>query len=311
MLWRKLRSRPVLTFFTIAEQSANNDCARGYTMSLKPARLALLACASVALQFGMATVGHAAEAQAPDNTRVLEFNPANKKGPQGDTWASIAKLPEWTGAWGLDQASFGKGMAAATGQDLKNPNMAPLSQKWEAMRMSNGAANGGRGPADGVDNNSNKCIPNGMPGLMGAPFAFQFIYTPGEVIILPENNSVRRIFTDGRKHPEDGEATFNGHSIGYWENNVLVVETVNMKSKAEYFMGLKTSGKQRIVERMYRLNPTTMRVDFTVIDPVAFTKPWNFTRTYELSKHGMVEYYCTENNRDSNEFIDLTPPPLE
>ncbi len=82
-----------------------------------------------------------------------------------------------------------------------------------------------------------------MPGLMGAPCAFQFILTPGEIIILPENNSVHRIFTDGRKYPEDGEATFNGHSIGYWENNVLVVETVNMNNKAEYFMGLKTSGR--------------------------------------------------------------------
>lgn len=273
-----------------------------------PIKFALLACASLALQLGISGSSYAADAKVADNTQVLQFNPANKKGPQGDTWASIAKLPDWSGAWGLDQASFGKGMDAATGQNRSNPNMAPLTDKWEAMRMSNGAANGGRGPVDGVINNSNTCIPNGMPGLMGAPFAFQFIYTPGEIIILPENNSVRRIFTDGRKHPEDGEATFNGHSIGYWENDVLVVETVNMKNKAEYFMGLKTSGKQKIVERIYRSGPKQMRIDFTVNDPVAFTKPWNFTRTYDLSEHGMIEYYCTENNRDSNGFIDLTPP---
>ncbi|MGC3980480.1 MAG: hypothetical protein QM808_04390 [Steroidobacteraceae bacterium] len=282
-------------------------------MPLKLTHLA--ACVGLALQLGVASHSYAADAKAtasatPDNTKVLEFNPANKKGPQGENWASIAKLPDWTGAWGLDQASFGKGMAAATGQDRSNVNMAPLNDKWEAMRMSNGAANGGRGPADGVVNNSNTCIPNGMPGLMGAPFAFQFIYTPGEIIILPENNSVRRIFTDGRKHPADGEATFNGHSIGYWENNVLVVETVNMKNKSEYFMGLKTSGTQKIVERLYRESPKKFRIDFTVTDSVAFTKPWNFTRTYDLSEHGMVEYYCTENNRDSNGFINLTPPPV-
>lgn len=280
-------------------------------MPIKPIKLALLACAGLVLQAGIASASYAAAAVAPDNTKVLEFNPANKKGAQGDTWASIAKLPDWQGAWGLDRASFSKGMDAATGQNRSNPNMAPLTDKWEAMRMSNGAANGGRGPETGVINNSNTCIPNGMPGLMGAPFAFQFIFTPGEVIILPENNSVRRIFTDGRKHPEDGEATFNGHSIGYWENDVLVVETVNMKNKAEYFMGLKTSGKQKIVERIYRSSPVQMRIDFTVTDPVAFTKPWNFTRTYDLSQHGMIEYYCTENNRDSNDFIDLTPPPEE
>lgn len=272
-------------------------------------RLLTILAASVVMQWVTpAQAATATSATAPDNTKVLEFNPANKKGPQGDTWDSIAKLPDWKGAWGLDSASFGKGMDAATGQNRNNPNMAPLNDKWEAMRMSNGAANGGRGPETGVINNSNTCIPNGMPGLMGAPFAFQFIFTPGEIIILPENNSVRRIFTDGRKHPADGEATFNGHSIGYWENEVLVVETVNIKRTAEYFMGLKTSGTHKIVERIYRSGPKQMRIDFTVTDTTAFTRPWNFTRTYDLSDHGMIEYYCTENNRDSNGFIDLTPP---
>lgn len=266
--------------------------------------------AGTEISFGQTATGQKAAAQTPASEQLV-FDPSKKMGPQGDNWESIAKLPKWEGAWGLDQTSFGKGMDAATGQDRKNPNMAPLTDVWEAKRMSNGAANGGRGPVDGVDNNSNKCIPNGMPGLMGAPFAFQFVYTPGEIIIIPENNSVRRIFTDGRKHPDDTDKTFNGHSIGYWVGDTLMVETVAIKSKAEYFMGLKTSGQHRVIERMRRVSPTKFQIDFTVTDPVAFTKPWNFTRTYDLSKHGMIEYYCTENNRDSNEYIDLTPPPLE
>jgi hypothetical protein len=241
----------------------------------------------------------------------LVFDTSKKFGPQGENWQSIARLPNWSGAWGLDQGSFGAGMAAATGQDRNGPYNAPLTDEWEARRMANGAANGGRGPADGVDNNSATCVPSGMPGIMGAPFAFEFIYTPGQVLILPESLSLRRIFTDGRGHPADLDQTFNGHSIGYWVGDTLMVDTVGIKAKAEFFMGLKTSGQTHVIERIHRRSPTSMQIDFTVTDPKALKRPFNFTRTYEISKKGMVEYYCTENNRDSNGVIDLTPPPLE
>lgn len=239
--------------------------------------------------------------------------PKNKwTGEQGDTWASIAKLPDWRGAWGLDGPSFQRGVQIATGTDPKRPNQAPLTPKYEARRLANGAANGGRGPeGTGVINNSATCLPNGMPGLMQAPLAFEFVFAPGIVYIMPENNSIRRIFTDGRGHPGDDQAdpTFNGHSIGHWEGQTLVVDTVNISKKAEYFMGLKTSGKQQVIERIFKKDPATLEIDTTVIDADAFTKPFQYVKTYSISKRGMMEYVCLENNRDSNGLIDLTPPP--
>jgi hypothetical protein len=233
----------------------------------------------------------------------------NHPGEQGGDWVSVAKLPDWRGAWGLDGPSFQKGVQIATGVDPKRENQAPLTPKYEAMRLENGAANGGRGRTDGVINNSAFCIPNGMPGLMQAPFAFEFVFAPGMVYVFPENNSLRRIFTDGRPHPADPDLTFNGHSIGYWEGNVLVVDTVGITRRAEYFMGLKTSGKHRVVERMFKKDAKTFQIDTVIYDNEAFTKPFSYSKTYALSTRGMMEYVCQENNRDSNAFIDLTPPP--
>ena len=74
-------------------------------------------------------------------------------------------------------------------------------------------------------------------------------------------------------------------------------------------MGLKTSGKTHIIERLHRTGKDTFAIDFTVADPQALTKPWVYTRTYKMTPRGMMEYVCMENNRDSNGAIDLTPPP--
>jgi hypothetical protein len=229
-------------------------------------------------------------------------------GEQGQSWASVAKLPDWRGAWGLDAESFRRGVQIATSPDPNNPYHPPLTPAFEAKRLANGAANGGHGPATGTINNSANCIPNGMPGLMQAPFAFEFVMAPGMVYVLPENNSVRRIYTDGRAHPDDPDPSFNGHSIGHWEGSVLVVDTVGISKRAEYFMGLKTSGHAHVIERMFKRDAKTFQIDTTVDDPVAFTKPFVYTKTYQLSSHGMMEYVCAENNRDNNGTLDLTPP---
>ena len=234
--------------------------------------------------------------------------PVGPASPQGDSWRSIAKLPDWAGAWGLDDASFARSRDAATNPDTNNPNVPPLTAEYAAKRLANGAANGGHGPESGVINNSAKCIPNGMPDIMQAPYAFEFLFTPGRVTIIAENDQVRRIFTSRRTHPDDPDPTFNGDSIGHWEGNTLVVDTVAILPEAEFFMGLRTTGKTHVIERMFRKNADTFQIDTTVIDPIAFTKPYRYTKTYKLAPAGMTEYVCEQNNRDNNGPVDLTPP---
>lgn len=253
-----------------------------------------------------------AHAPATDPLPPIVFDPGKKSGPQGDTWASVAKLPDWKGAWGLDQDSFRRGVDTAT-KIGPSPNRAPLNSEWEAKRLANGAFNGGKGPDNtGVINNSATCRPNGVPDIMQAPFAFEFLFTPGQITIVPENNNVRRIFTDGRGHPSADKITpsFGGDSIGYWVGNTLYIDTIGLLPDDEIFMGMKQTGNGHVIERVFRKDAKTMQIDTTFIDPTEFTRPWTYTKTYAYSPRGMLEYYCIQNNRDANGFIDLTPPPL-
>jgi hypothetical protein len=241
-------------------------------------------------------------------TLLIGVASAGEKSPQGGTWDSIKQLPDWSGVWGLDDVSFAKTVAASSAAD-GNPNIPPLTAEYAALRRENGAANGGRGPnGKGVVTNSVNCVPDGVPGVMTAPFAFEFLFTPGRVTIIPEDNEVRRIYTDGRPHPDDPDPTFMGHSIGHWEGKTLVVDTVGMLAQAQLLVGLHVTEKTHVVERIFRKDAETMQIDTTVTDPIIFTRPDRYTRTYKASKAGMVEYYCTQNNRDTNLNVDLSPP---
>ena len=137
-------------------------------------------------------------------------------GPQGDTWASIAKLPDWQGIWELDWR-HGGGLAAARPAP---PKLTPTAQaKLDAYRK---AQQSGKDLAPEQAN----CLPPGMPGIMTQPYPIEFLYSPGKVAIAVEAYmQLRQVFTDGRGHPKDPDPLFNGHSIGHWEGDVLVVNT--------------------------------------------------------------------------------------
>jgi hypothetical protein len=228
--------------------------------------------------------------------------------PQGGSWDSIKQLPDWTGAWTLDDESFGKVIGASGGPD-GDPNIPPLTSRWAALRKANGAANHGQGPeGKGVETNSVHCLPDGMPGMMVAPLSFEFLLAPGHVVVLSEDGEVRRIYTDGRPHPKDLDQTFSGHSIGHWEGNTLVVDTVGMLPQAQLFVGLHITDKTHVSEHIFLRNPRSIQIDTTVTDSEMFTKPFHYTRTYKHNDAGMTEYVCEQNNRDNNGKVDLTPP---
>jgi len=232
-------------------------------------------------------------------------------GLQGRTYQELAQMPDWSGTFALDAKSFAAGRQAATNPRTDLPDSAPLNATFEAKRLANGAARGGQGPINGVINNSARCIPNGMPDVMQAPYGFQFLLSPGQVTIIPDNNQVRIIYTDGRGHPsgDDLVPTFAGDSIGHWEGDTLVVDTIGIVPQAEVFMGLRETANSHVIERMRRVDKMHFRIDTTLINPDMLTKPWHYTRTYLLTPAGHSEYYCEQDNRDSNGVVDLTPPP--
>jgi len=131
---------------------------------------------------------------------------------------------------------------------------------------------------------SSHCFPSGTARL-NAPL--QMFQIPGQVwMIYQENTEVRQIFTDGRKHPQGDalELTWNGHSIGTWEGDTLVVDTVGMRDETLLDgAGHVHSDQLRIVERIRRIAYDVLQIEKTYTDPKALTKPHTEVNTYPLA----------------------------
>jgi len=153
------------------------------------------------------------------------------------------------------------------------------------------------------DTDAANCLPPGMPGVMTQPYPIQILVTPGEVTIIQEAYmQVRHVHTDGRDHPADPDLTFNGDSIGHWEGDTLVVDTVGLAPQAVLQQGVTHSKNEHIVER-YRLSePNMLEVKTRIEDPGVLAKPWDTTAQYARHpEYSLAEYICEQNNRNSFE----------
>ena len=103
---------------------------------------------------------------------------------------------------------------------------------------------------------------------------------------------------DGREHPKDLEQTYMGHSIGRYEGDTLVIDTIGFNDKTWLDpMGLPHSDALHVVERISRTDHDTLQVDYTLDDPKAYTKPWTAQRIFNLHPDWQIkEYVCAENN---------------
>jgi hypothetical protein len=226
---------------------------------------------------------------------------AQPQGEQGNTWESIAKLPDFGGLWEV-------GGGGPRGGGAEPPSFTPEY----AAKLAEFQAATARGEIE--DGPSANCVPNGMPSIMTQPYPIEFLFTPGKVTILIEAYAQwRQIFTDGREHPEDPDLTFNGHSIGHWEGGTLVVDTVGFTTDTAIGnQGQRHSERMRIVERFRLAEPDRLEVQTTIHDEEALTKPW--TRTASYGRHRdwtLAEYVCQQNNRnfttdDGKSGIDLS-----
>jgi hypothetical protein len=234
-------------------------------------------------------------------TLVVVGHAPAQSGPQGDTWDSIAKLPDFGGLWEI--TSGGGPRAPGAQPELTPPYAARLRQYQEAQA---------RGEIE--DSPTANCVPNGMPAIMTQPYPLEILLTPGKVTILIEAYSQwRQIFTDGREHPEDPDLTFNGHSIGHWEDGTLVVDTVGFTTDTGLAnFGMRHSEHMRVVERFRLAGADVLEIETTITDREALAKPW--TRTARYGRHRdwtLAEYVCQQNNRnfttdDGKAGIDLT-----
>lgn len=173
---------------------------------------------------------------------------------------------------GLAVLSFGKDM----------PAMTPSAQaKYDAIRK--GTHGPAERPRDEVDPHIH-CLPYGMPRALAVNQPFEIVQAPGRVFMLFEaDDMVRRICTDGRRLPKDAEPAYMGHSIGKWEGSTLVVETAGLNDLTWMDgLGHPHSDALHITERIRRIDPHTLQIDFTFDDPKTWVKPWSAAKFYEL-----------------------------
>jgi hypothetical protein len=138
------------------------------------------------------------------------------------------------------------------------------------------------------------CWPLGVPRFMTRYWPIQIIQLPTMVQITSMfNNSVRWIYTDGRPHPKDEDLveTYNGHSIGHWEDTTLVVDTVGMTDEHKWIQaGVPSSTKLRVVERFTLADGgKALDVHFTMTDPESWEGDWISTKRFRYEDRTDIE----------------------
>ena len=141
------------------------------------------------------------------------------------------------------------------------------------------------------------CFPPGVPRAYAHPFPMQIVQAPDEVVMLFEYDSMRRqIYTDGRPHDTSLGPSWMGDSIGHWEGDTLVVETINFNDRTWIDrVGHPHSDALRVVERFRRINHDHLLVEITIEDPKAYAKPWTAHLDFLLRpKWRLEEQFCEE-----------------
>ncbi len=130
------------------------------------------------------------------------------------------------------------------------------------------------------------CVPRGVPRAYLQRRPFEIYQLPGRVIIIYEADwRPRLIYTDGRGHPEGAPSAFMGHSIGKWDGDTFVVETIGLMGGDATWLDSQAhphSDALRVVERLRRVNHDTLEIDVLIDDPKMYTKPWGGKMVFQL-----------------------------
>ncbi|HTX16342.1 MAG TPA: hypothetical protein VMD77_13675 [Candidatus Baltobacteraceae bacterium] len=254
--------------------------------------------------------------------------------------AASTGLPDWSGQWenvGATPDATG-GFNQTLDQVLKQMEWSPplnaaTKAKVDAMqareRKRLAAVARGEDPGGAFT-----ACTFGYPGLMlDTPLMFEVLVTPKETALIFSSREIRHIYTDGRPHTakKDLWATPWGDSIGHWEGQTLVMDTIAVKDPygppdsgsavaafgdVEGFLTIGILTQQaHFIERMRMIDPGHLEDQMTIIDPANLTAPWHMRRTYERVAHLHRMVYEDCEGEDRNPVVDghftLTPPPSD
>jgi hypothetical protein len=165
-------------------------------------------------------------------------------------------------------------------------------QAWARERMAQ------KGP---TDDPYTRCVTPGGPRMHLLPTMKKIAQMPALMIILNEYNmSYRQVFLDGRPLPVDPQPTWNGYSSARWDGDTLVVESIGFRDDQWLdAAGSPLTSAARVVERFRRPDYGHLRIEITVDDPKAYTRPWtvNVEQSIVLDTE-MLDAVCWENEKD-------------
>lgn len=210
-----------------------------------------------------------------------------------------AQVPDITGSW--ERYGFAPGQRGGGPRDQTIPPPAgqpPLKaqylKEWQTkVQATRDAAAKGEPLATG----NVACIPEGMPAMMGAQFPMEILQSRGQVTIIEEAfTQVRRILLDRpQKSIDDVEPGFYGHSVGHWQGDTFVVDTIGVKESVR-FQNVPHSKNMHIRERMHLVAPNILWDEITIDDPEVLEKPWQVTYAYRrMPDYTLLEYVCEDN----------------
>ncbi|HEX3377757.1 MAG TPA: hypothetical protein VHS29_12900 [Candidatus Acidoferrales bacterium] len=233
---------------------------------------------------------------APKKAAMAKSEAASKPVPK-----MADGTPDFSGVWeGHMPASARKWASYSFTGDI--PEMTPFGKAiYEKTKPSWGP----RAVVDSTDmvnpttGNEIGCFPTGVPRIYVHPFPMEILQVPGRVVQLFEfNHFVRQIYTTGaHEHAKDLDPSWMGDSVGWWEGDTLVVDSVAFNDKTWLDRaGLPHSDQLHVVEHISRPNFKTLVVHITVDDPKAYTKTWEGERIYELEPDWkLTEMICEDN----------------
>ncbi|OFW28346.1 MAG: hypothetical protein A3J28_09640 [Acidobacteria bacterium RIFCSPLOWO2_12_FULL_60_22] len=229
---------------------------------------------------------------------VLVFSPvilAQTAKPSGAAKAqAAAPTPDLSGVW----------LGQSVHRFFKPNDVLPMQpwaeEKFKTVREGQDPTDKGR---NDIDPALTRCAPPGFPRILAQPYPMEIVQLPGRVLMLFElDHWVRHIYTDGREHPKDPDPTWMGHSIGRWDGDTFVVDTIGLTDKTWLdIFGYPHSDALHVVERYRRVNHGSLQVGLTFEDPKAYTKPWKGQFSFTLRPGWEIEEQVLCEDRSPNE----------
>jgi len=213
----------------------------------------------------------------------LFFNRA--KPPEGAAPRTPEGKPDFSGVWNGVLPGGGDG----------GPELLPWAQTVEKERKDHNLK----------DNPQSRCLPfNVSPFNV---FLNRLVQTKDFLAVIIEYDipGYRQIYLDGRAHPKELDPSWTGHSVGTWEGDTLVIDTVGFNDKTWIAEAVPHTDKLRVTTRLRRLDLGHLEIETTFDDPGAFKKPWNTKGVATLAPgtEEIAEFICNENNQDVEHLV--------